>query len=460
MSNANTAKSDFTEGSIFKKLTYFMLPILGALVLQAAYGAVDLLVVGRFGSTEGLSAVSTGSQILNLATFVVTQLAMGVTVLIARFLGEKKPEQIGALIGGSSIVFVIISAVLFVVMVFFARPISVLMQAPTEAVDLTAVYVRICGGGFFFIVAYNLLSAIFRGLGDSKSPLLFVAVACVVNIIGDLLLVAVFKLDAAGAALATVFAQAISVVFALLLLKKRGLPFTITKQDFRLNAQCRKALQIGLPLALQEALTQISFLALCAFINALGLEASSGYGVAGKIVNFAMLIPSALMQSMASFVSQNVGAGNKKRAKYSMLTGIGIGLVIGCIMFVLVWFKGDILTGIFTTDPGVIQRGFEYLRGFAPETIVTAVLFSMIGYFNGRDKTVWVMAQGLIQTLLVRLPLAYVMSIQPNASLTHIGLAAPIATAAGIILNIIYFLHLNKKDALEENEKSTSESRI
>lgn len=456
----SNAKNDFTEGSILKKLTYFMLPVLGALVLQAAYGAVDLLVVGRFGSTEGLSAVSTGSQILNLATFVVTQLAMGVTVLIARFLGEKKPEQIGALIGGSSIVFVIISAVLFVVMVFFARPISVLMQAPTEAVDLTAVYVRICGGGFFFIVAYNLLSAIFRGLGDSKSPLLFVAVACVVNIIGDLLLVAVFKLDAAGAALATVFAQAISVVFALLLLKKNGLPFTITKKDFRLNAQCRKALQIGLPLALQEALTQVSFLALCAFINALGLEASSGYGVAGKIVNFAMLIPSALMQSMASFVSQNVGAGNKKRAKYSMLTGIGIGLVIGCIMFVLVWFKSDILTGIFTTDPGVIQRGFEYLRGFAPETIVTAVLFSMIGYFNGRDKTVWVMAQGLIQTLLVRLPLAYVMSIQPNASLTHIGLAAPIATAAGIILNIIYFLYLNKKDVQEQNKKSTSESRI
>ena len=460
MSNANTAKSDFTEGSILKKLTYFMLPVLGALVLQAAYGAVDLLVVGRFGSTEGLSAVSTGSQILNFATFVITGLAMGVTVLIARFLGEKKPEQIGALIGGSSIVFAIISAVLFVVMVFFARPISVLMQAPAEAVDLTAVYVRICGGGIFFIIAYNLLSAIFRGLGDSKSPLLFVAVACVVNIFGDLLLVAVFKLDAAGAALATVFAQALSVVFALLLLKKRGLPFTITKKDFRLNAQCRKAMQIGLPLALQELLTQLSFLALCAFINALGLEASSGYGVACKIVSFAMLIPSALMQSMASFVSQNVGAGNIKRAKHSMFTGIGIGLAIGCIVFVLVWFKGDLLTGIFTTDPGVIQRGFEYLRGFAPETIVTAVLFSMMGYFNGRNKTVWVMVQGLIQTLLVRLPLAYVMSIQPNASLTHIGLAAPIATAAGIILNIIYFLHLNKKDALEENEKSTSECRI
>ena len=218
-------------------------------------------------------------------------------------------------------------------------------------------------------------------------------------------------------------------------------------------------MQIGLPLALQELLTQLSFLALCAFINALGLEASSGYGVACKIVSFAMLIPSALMQSMASFVSQNVGAGNIKRAKHSMFTGIGIGLAIGCIVFVLVWFKGDLLTGIFTTDPGVIQRGFEYLRGFAPETIVTAVLFSMMGYFNGRNKTVWVMVQGLIQTLLVRLPLAYVMSIQPNASLTHIGLAAPIATAAGIILNIIYFLHLNKKDALEENEKSTTECR-
>lgn len=437
-------KADFTQGSILKKLVFFMLPVLGALILQAAYGAVDLLVVGRFGSTSGLSAVSTGSQVLNLVTFVVIQFAMGITVLIARYLGEKKPQQIGAVIGGAVVVFALISIGLFIIMVCFARPISVLMQAPAEAVDLTSQYVRICGSGIFFIVAYNLMSAIFRGLGDSKSPLLFVLVACIVNVIGDLFFVAVLHKDAAGAAVATVMAQALSVVFAVILLLKKELPFAIKKSDFRFNPQCKKFLKIGLPLALQECLTQLSFLALCAFVNRLGLEASSGYGVACKIVNFAMLVPSALMQSMASFVSQNVGAGKTKRVKKSMVTGIGVGLAVGCVVFLLVMFKGDVLAGFFSTDAAVIQNGYDYLKGFALETIVTAVLFSMIGYFNGNNKTLWVMAQGLIQTLLVRLPLAYFMSIQPNASLTKIGLAAPISTIVGIILNVGFFLYLER----------------
>lgn len=447
-------KTDFTQGSILKKLAYFMIPILGALVLQAAYGAVDLLVVGRFGSTSGLSAVSTGSQVLNLVTFVVTQLAMGITVLIARYLGEKRSEAIGPVIGGAVVVFALISAGLLVLMVCFARPISVLMQAPAEAVELTSGYVRICGSGIFFIVAYNLLSSVFRGLGDSRSPLLFVLIACVVNVIGDLALVAGLHMDAAGAALATVFAQAVSVVCAVVMLVKKGLPFTITKKDFRLNPQCRKFLGIGLPLALQEFLTQVSFLALCAFVNRLGLEASSGYGVACKIVNFAMLIPSALMQSMASFVSQNVGAGNTKRAKRAMFTGIGVGLVFGCAVFALVMLKGDVLAGFFSTDAAVVQKGFEYLKGFAPETILTAVLFSMIGYFNGNDKTLWVMVQGLVQTLLVRLPMSYFMSIQPNASLTWIGLAAPTSTAVGILLNIVFYIYLNKKTPGKRAQKA------
>lgn len=443
--NSKSDKTDFTQGSILKKLALFMLPILGALILQAAYGAVDLLVVGHFGTTSGLSGVSTGSQVLNLVTFVVTQLAMGITVLIARYLGEKKPELIGSVIGGAGVVFALISLVLFVVMVFFARPISILMQAPAEAVDLTASYVRICGGGIFFIVAYNLLSAIFRGLGDSKSPLLFVLVACIVNIFGDLLFVAGFKMDAAGAAIATVMAQAVSVVCAIVMLLKKDLPFKIRKSDFRLNPQCKKFLGIGLPLALQEFLTQLSFLALCAFVNRLGLEASSGYGVACKIVNFAMLIPSSLMQSMASFVSQNIGAGNTKRAKKSMFTGIGVGLVFGVAVFCLVLFKGDLLSSIFTTDPAVIQNAFDYLKGFAPETIGTAILFTMLGYFNGTEQTLFVMAQGIIQTLLVRLPLAYFMSIQSNTNLTKIGLAAPISTAVGVLMSVCYYLYMNKK---------------
>ena len=442
-------KNNFTEGSILKKLSLFMLPVLGALILQAAYGAVDLLVVGRFGSTAGLSAVSTGSQLMNLVTFMVTQLAMGATVLIARYLGEKKPERIGAVLGGATVVFAILAVVLFVLLVFFAHPIAVLMQAPSEALGLTTRYVRICGMGIFFIVAYNMLAAIFRGLGDSKSPLLFVLVACLINIAGDLLFVAGFKMDAAGAAIATVMAQAVSVVLAIVILLKKDLPFTLKKSDFHLNPQCRKFLQVGLPLALQEVLTQASFLALCAFVNRLGLTASSGYGVASKIVSFAMLIPSALMQSMASFVAQNVGASKPKRAKQAMFTGMGIGLVFGCAMFALVMLKGDVLAGIFSTDAEVVQKGFEYLKGFAPETILTAILFSMLGYFNGNNKTVFVMIQGLVQTLLVRLPMSYLMSIQPNASLTKIGLAAPVSTLVGVLLNTAFYLYFTRSQQKE-----------
>lgn len=438
-------ESDFTQGSIFRKLVRFMLPILGALVLQAAYGAVDLLVVGRFGTTAGLSGVSTGSQVLNLVTFVVTQLAMGITVLIARSIGEQRLENIPRLVGGAVFVFCGISLVLFLAMVGFARPIALAMQAPEEAVGLTASYVRICGAGIFFIVAYNVVAAIFRGLGDSKSPLVFVAVACVINVIGDLLLVAVLHGNVAGAAIATVVAQAVSVLFALVLLGKKFPQVRITWNEIRPNEQCVRFLKVGIPLALQELLTQISFVAICAFVNRLGLEASSGYGVACKIVNFAMLVPSALMQSMASFVSQNVGADNEMRAKRTLDTGITFGLCVGVLVFLAVFFKGNLLTACFTTDQRVVEKGFAYLRGFSLETIVTAILFSMVGYFNGHEKSLWVMVQGLLQTLFVRLPLSYYLSTRPEASLTMIGLAAPIATVFGIFLNMCYYVYLQRQ---------------
>ena len=420
--------------------------------LQSVVSAIALIL--GFAAIWGISALISGSgndtlimSMMSNGTSVGTGLLPDFYAAMASFLTVAGPRRTrSGTKWGWNILYTV--AVLFVVLVGFARGISVLMQAPAEALDLTASYVRICGAGIFFIVAYNVLSAIFRGLGDSKSPLLFVLVACIVNVFGDLLLVAGLHLDAAGAAIATVAAQAVSVVcaVAMLLKKKKELQFKLQKSDFRLNAQCRKFLAIGLPLALQEFLTQMSFLALCAFVNRLGLEASSGYGVASKIVNFAMLIPSALMQSMASFVSQNIGAGNKKRARQSMLTGIGVGLAFGCAVFALVWCKGDVLCSAFTTEAGVIASGFAYLKGFAPETIATAVLFSMVGYFNGNDKTVWVMVQGLIQTLLVRLPMAYFMSIQPNASLTMIGLAAPTSTLVGVVLNIGFYLYLQRQE--------------
>ena len=436
--------NDFTSGSIAGKLIRFMFPVLGALVLQAMYGAVDLLVVGRFGTTAGLSAVSTGSQVLNLVTFVITGLAMGVTVEIGHALGEERRDKIGPVIAGSVVVFGLIALVLFLIMVPFSHGIAVLMQAPEEAVDLTSTYIRICGAGIFFIIAYNVISAIFRGLGDSKTPLLFVLIACIINVVGDLVLVAGFHMNVAGAAIATVAAQAVSVVLSLVIMK-RSLPYRLERKDFRFNPEIRAAMQVGMPLGLQELLTQISFMALCAFVNRLGLEASSGYGIASKIVSFVMLVPSSLNQSMSSFVSQNASAGREDRARRAMFTGMGIGIIIGVIIYLGIYFKGDFFAGFFSTDEAAVQNGWDYLKGFAPEAIVTAVLFSFNGYFNGHDKSVFIMVSGILQTFAVRLPLAYYESVQPHASLTKIGLAAPCATVFGIVMCVIYYFIFQKE---------------
>ena len=438
-------KSDFTSGSIFKKLTFFMFPILGALILQAMYGAVDVMMVGWFGSTAGLSGVSTGSSIINLVTFVLTGLAMGITVIIGRCLGEKDEERIGAVIGASIAFFALIGVILTVLIVVFARPISILMQAPEEAVDETVNYVRICGAGLVFIIAYNVISCIFRGLGNSRLPLIFVLIACIANIIGDYVLIAIFNMDESGAALATVAAQAVSVILSLVILKHENLPFKLRLSDIRFSSEVKELLKVGTPVALQELLTQISFLALVAFINRIGLEASSGYGVANKIVSFVMLIPSSLMQSMSSFVAQNVGANREDRAKKAMLTGMAIGAAIGVIVFYFTFFHGDLVSRIFSRDERVIMRSFEYLRGFAFEAVVTSILFSFIGYYNGHQETLFVMIQGLMQTLIVRLPVAYVMSMGPDPSLTRIGLAAPLATLFGIVINVVYFFYFKKK---------------
>ena len=433
--------NDFTNGSILKKMIKFMIPILGSLILQAMYGAVDLMIVGQFGTTTGLSGISTGSNIMNMATFVVAGLAMAVTVQISKYIGMQKHERIGRLIGCTIALFSILSIGLSALLIVFARPFAQLMQAPEEALDLTVQYIRICGTGFLLITAYNTISSVFRGMGDSKSPLLFVLIACVVNIFGDLLLVAVLHMNVAGAAIATVAAQGVSVLLSVFIIRKKEFPFTLKKKDICLNEELGGIIKIGTPIALQELLTQFSFLALCAFVNSLGLAASSGYGVANKVQSFAMLIPSALMQSMSSFVSQNVGAGKEKRAFRSMLTGIGIGGVIGVFVFMGIVFFGDKMASLFTTDTSVIAEAYSYMKGFSSEVILTAVLFSFMGYYNGHARTFWVMLQGLAQTFIVRLPVAYAMTVLPDPSLFKIALAGPSATLFGIVLNVIYYFY-------------------
>lgn len=436
---------NFTRGGILGKMLRFMIPVLGALIMQSLYGAVDLLVVGQFGTTTGISAVSTGSMITNSITMVLTALATAVTVLMGHHLGSGAPEKIGRLLGSALALFTCIAVLLTIVMAAFARPIAIVMQAPEEALDLTAQYLRICGAGFFFVVFYNFISSVFRGMGNSRLPLLFVCIACVVNILGDLLLVAVFHMNVAGAALATIAAQGVSVLLSLLIIRRTRLPFRMRREDVRFGGDVKRILQIGVPLALQEFLTGVGMLAMCAFVNRMGLEASSGYGVAQKIHVFVLLVPMSIMQCMAPFVSQNVGAQREDRAKRAMLCGIGVGVITGLCMAAVIFFKGDLLSTIFTKDARVIAQSFDYLRGFAPEAFLTCVLFSLLGYFNGHAKTVFVMWESLARTFLVRLPISYFMSVRPGANLTGVALASPVSTFCGICVSFVYFLCLRKQ---------------
>lgn len=445
-----SSTNNFIEGNIAKKLIKFMLPILASLVLQAMYGAVDTLVVGKFGSDAGLSGVSTGSSIISFVTFTIAAFCSAVMIQIARYLGEKKEERIGKVIGGAIAFFIVISVVLTILLLVFAKELALLMKSPIEALESTITYIQICGIGMIFIVFYNVISSIFRGLGNSKLPLLFVSISCIVNIVLDLLFVIFFKLDVAGAALATVIAQTVSVVISIIIILKQKLPFTMSWKDIRFNNEVKIFTKIGFPIALQEILTNVSFAALLAFINNLGLDQSSGYGVANKIVSFAMLIPSALMQSMASFVGQNVGANKLDRAKKAMYIGMLLGSIFGVFIILLLIFFGKEVSMLFTDNASYAYQSAEYLKGFALETILTCILFSYMGYFSGYNKTIFVMIQGIAQTFIVRLPMAYIMSIQPNPSLMLIGLAGPSATLFGILINIVYYIVINKKKKAKE----------
>lgn len=374
----------FTEGKILQPLILFAMPVLFALFLQAVYGAVDLLVVGKFASSADVSAVSTGSQIMMTLTNLISCFAMGTTVLLGQLIGCGKKEEGGKAVGTAMVMFAGIALVMTVLLVCFAPQISSIMHAPKEAFDKTAAYVRICGCGMIVIVAYNLIGCIFRGIGDSKMPLFTVAIACVCNIAGDLVLCAGFHMGTTGAACATVFAQVVSVVVSFGFIRKKQLPFVFKKENVRIHKDLLKKMAgLGAPIALQDLLVSISFLIILAIVNSMGVTASAGVGVAEKVCAFIMLISSAFMQSMSAFVAQNYGAGRMDRAKKALYNGIG--------------------------------------------------------------QTKFVMLQGIAGAFGVRVPVSYLMSIRPDTSLFKIGLATPMSSVVQLLLCLGFMVILNRR---------------
>ncbi len=437
---------DFTTGKILPKLIRFALPILAALLLQAMYGAVDLKIVGEYSSTADLSAVSIASQIMHTITGILVGLSTGVSVIVAKKIGEARPDDAGKVIGAGIVLFGIVAVIATAVFVLTARPIADLMLTPEEAFESTVSYLKICSGGIVFILAFNVLGGVFRGIGDSKMPLITVAIACVVNILGDLLLVKTFNMGAAGAAYATVFAQAVSVFLSLIIIRRRKLPFVFSRRDIRFDPVINRGiLKLGVPIALQDMLVSLSFLVITAIINDLGLIKSAGVGVAEKLCAFVMLIPSAYSQSMAAVVGQNIGAMRPDRARKALWCGIGTSLCAGVIIGYFSFFHGDILAGIFSDDDAVIVQAASYLKSYAIDCLFTSFLFCFIGYFCGLGSTVFVMIQGLVGAFCVRIPVSYFVSRIPDVELFYIGLATPSSTIVQIALCLVYFVVVNRK---------------
>ncbi len=431
--------SNLTEGSIGRRLITFAIPYLIANFVQALYGAVNMAVVGWFANSAGISAVSVGSQVMQIVTSMVSGLTMGGTILIAQYFGAKLEKDTKETISTMLTMFAA-AGVGFTAVMFLCAPwVLSLLQTPPEAFEQALSYVRIASCGILFIFGYNAISAMLRGLGDSKSPLLFISIACLTNIALDLLMVGGMGMGPAGAALATILSQAVSMCLAILYLTRRDFIFDFKLQSFRMyKDKALKLLKIGLPVSLQESMVSVSFLFIAAIVNSLGVITSAAVGIAGKFTNFAMLPATAFSGAISALTAQNMGAGQPDRAKKSLL--IAISMALGCGFFFFLWVQlvPQSVLHIFKADPQVTAAGIAYMRTFSIDYLLVAFVFCMNGFFNGCGRTVFSMANGLFSTLMVRVPLAYFLSRYIPGSLSGIGLAAPLASSTSLIFGLIY----------------------
>ncbi len=439
-----TVVTDFTKGNIYIPLIRFAIPLFMAMFLQVMYAAVDLMIVGQFATSSDVSGVATGGQVMQTLQGLLIGFSVSVTVLIGQRIGEKKIDELSKAIGAAICIFATIGIIFTIVFLLFANDIALLLNAPAH--NQTVAYIFTCGFGIIFIVAYNLLGAIFRGLGDAKTPLMTVGIACVTNIVLDLILVAYFGMGAHGAAIATVCAQATSVILSLIIIKKRGLPFELTLQDIRFHKkESRKIMLYGSPIAIQDSLVNMTFLFVTGLVNGLGLYASAGLGVAGRLIGFIMLLPASFAQSISTVTAQNYGAQSmdraKKALKYAVTTSFSLCLFIGYFCF----YKGNILLSVFSNDELVLAQGWLYLKAFCFDCLLTSFLFSFTGFFTGCGKTTFVMLQGIICALFIRVPFAYFMSIQENANLFQIGLATPAASLVQVGLCLLYYYFFSRQ---------------
>ena len=438
-------EKNLTTGSVFKNIVFFSLPYLLSYFLQTLYGMADLFIIGQFEGTASTTAVSIGSQVMHLLTVMIVGLAMGSTVSIGQSVGANDKKRAAVHIGNTVTLFLSLSVVLTVVLVLLVHPIVNIMSTPTEAVSGTVAYLTICFIGIPFITAYNVISSIFRGLGDSKSPMYFIAVACVANIGLDYLFMGAMRMGPAGAALGTTLAQAISVVFALVVILRRESGISVDKSHFKPKKPVLgNILKIGVPIAVQDGLIQVAFVVITIIANRRGLTDAAAVGIVEKIISFVFLVPSSLLSTVSALGAQNIGAHKPERAvatlRYAICIAVGFGLIVSGLVQVV----AEPVVGLFTSDSAVQMAGGQYFRGYIWDCIFAGIHFSFSGYFCACEKSVLSFLHNIIAIALVRLPGVYLTSKLFPTTLFPMGLATATGSLLSVIICVIAFAVLTR----------------
>ena len=437
---------DLTSGSVWKNIVYFSLPYLLSYFLQTLYSLADLFIVGQFDGVASTTAVSIGSQVMHMLTVMIVGLAMGTTVNIGRAVGARDSQKASKVVGNTTVLFVGVSVVLAVVLLVLVQPIVRVMSTPAEAVEGTVRYLTICFIGIPFITAYNVIASIFRGLGDSKSPMYFIAVACVANIALDYLFIGALHMGPAGAALGTTLSQTISVAVSLLAILKKKTGISVKRADFRPErVTMGQVLKIGVPIAAQDGFIQVAFIIITIIANRRGLSVAAAVGIVEKIISLLFLVPSSMLSTVSALGAQNMGAGKYERADQILRYAMGIAVGFGLIVSLLIQIIAGPVVGLFTTDATVISLGAQYIRGYIWDCIFAGVHFSFSGYFCAYGKSEISFVHNLIAILCVRIPGVYLTSKIFPDTLFPMGLATATGSLLSVIICMIAFGWLKKQ---------------
>ena len=438
---------NLTSGSVFKNIVIFSLPYLLSYFLQTLYGLADLFIIGQFEGVASTTAVSVGSQVMHMLTVMIVGLAMGSTVSIGQAVGARDRKRAALAIGNTATLFMTLSVVLTVVLLILVRQIVAVISTPAEAVEGTVAYLTICFIGIPLITAYNIISSVFRGMGDSKSPMYFIAVACAANIALDYLFMGALKMGPAGAALGTTLAQAISVAVSLVMVLRQKTGIALRREDLKPSRDMMgQLLSIGVPIAIQDGLIQVAFIIITIIANRRGLTDAASVGIVEKFISFVFLVPSSMLSTVSALGAQNIGAGKPERARLTLRYAAMIACSFGIAVVILTLFIAEPLVGLFTPDAAVAAAGGQYLRGYIWDSFFAGVQFSFSGYFCACGKSGISFLHNSLSILLVRVPGAYLASKYFPQTLLPMGLANAAGSLFSILVCVIAYAILTRRE--------------